>query len=107
MPTSDSHKRFTRRPSALLASAGVVAAMLIAGCGGASYSSPAASHPASATNSHTAAAAGEGSGNQPQSPASEAQPPTASAETGAIPQNNGGDQDADNNGGPSDGDGNV
>jgi hypothetical protein len=31
----------------------------------------------------------------------------AAGETGAIPQNNGGDQDADNNGGPSDGDGNV
>jgi len=26
---------------------------------------------------------------------------------GGIPQNNGGDHDADNNGGPSDGDGNV
>jgi hypothetical protein len=25
----------------------------------------------------------------------------------AIPQNNGGDHDADNNGGPSDGDGNI
>jgi hypothetical protein len=27
--------------------------------------------------------------------------------TGAIPQHNGGDRDADNNGGPSDGDGNA
>jgi hypothetical protein len=29
------------------------------------------------------------------------------AGTSGIPQNNGGDQDADNNGGPSDGDGNL
>ena len=35
-------------------------------------------------------------------------PSTAPAQTAnPIPQNNGGDQDADNNGGPSDGDGNI
>jgi hypothetical protein len=33
-----------------------------------------------------------------------AQPP---APANGIPQNNGGDGDADNNGGPSDGDGNI
>jgi hypothetical protein len=31
----------------------------------------------------------------------------AQTEAGGIPQNNGGDSDADNNGGPSDGDGNI
>jgi len=37
-----------------------------------------------------------------------APPATAPAQTAnPIPQNNGGDQDADNNGGPSDGDGNI
>ena len=37
-----------------------------------------------------------------------APPATAPAQTvNPIPQNNGGDQDADNNGGPSDGDGNI
>jgi hypothetical protein len=33
--------------------------------------------------------------------------PAASSSSAGIPQNNGGDQDADNNGGPSDGDGNI
>jgi hypothetical protein len=42
-----------------------------------------------------------------EAPPTESRPPAAGAEAGAIPQNNGGDQDADNSGGPSDGDGNV
>jgi hypothetical protein len=33
--------------------------------------------------------------------------PAPAPETSGIPQNNGGDMDADNNGGPSDGDGNI
>ncbi len=37
----------------------------------------------------------------------EGQAAVASSAASGIPQNNGGDQDADNNGGPSDGDGNV
>ena len=50
--------------------------------------------------------AGSG-GNGGGSPASNAAPvsPASSAGSGGIPQNNGGDADADNNGGPSDGDG--
>ncbi len=41
---------------------------------------------------------------KPAAPVSEKPTPAAS---GGIPQNNGGDKDADNNGGPSDGDGNL
>jgi hypothetical protein len=44
---------------------------------------------------------------KPAATTTERQAPAPSTETGGIPQNNGGDQDADNNGGPSDGDGNV
>jgi hypothetical protein len=44
---------------------------------------------------------------KPAATATERQATAATTETGGIPQNNGGDQDADNNGGPSDGDGNV
>ena len=40
-------------------------------------------------------------------PAPQAAPKPAPAASSGIPQNNGGDGDADNNGGPSDGDGNV
>jgi ABC-type glycerol-3-phosphate transport system substrate-binding protein len=36
-----------------------------------------------------------------------AAPPAPSHTANPIPQNNGGDHDADNNGGPSDGDGNI
>jgi hypothetical protein len=42
-----------------------------------------------------------------KAPAPEPKQSTQSSETAGIPQNNGGDMDADNNGGPSDGDGNV
>lgn len=95
MSTSDTRTPITRRPSALVV-AGVLIVALIAGCGGSSYSSPGASG-ASAEGTHAKLAA----------PTTEKQVPTAGAKTDAIPQNNGGDQDADNNGGPSDGDGNL
>jgi hypothetical protein len=123
----------TRRASATLATAGVLLAVVIAGCGGsgkgsqpASGASPAAhgyGTPAKASvngseNKHSAPstegrppAAGAAAASRPrQKPATsstESQAPAAGAEGGGIPQNNGGDQDADNNGGPSDGDGNV
>jgi hypothetical protein len=123
----------TRRASATLATAGVLLAVVIAGCGGSGKSSPPVSDasptahgygaPAKASlngseNRHSApstesrasaagAAAVSGSQQKPPTPSTESQAPAASAETGGIPQNNGGDQDADNNGGPSDGDGNV
>ena len=52
------------------------------------------------------AAAGCSSHSTPSThhPATHSQPASGS---GGIPQNNGGDHDADNNGGPSDGDGNI
>jgi predicted lipoprotein with Yx(FWY)xxD motif len=63
---------------------------------------PASTPPGSSSQHH----------NAPPSHAAVTTPPappaTAPAQTAnPIPQNNGGDQDADNNGGPSDGDGNI
>jgi hypothetical protein len=61
----------------------------------------------------TAACGGAAKHQQPTptatvtSPASPAQPASSPASVNPIPQNNGGDHDADNNGGPSDGDGNI
>jgi hypothetical protein len=81
------------RLSALLATGFVGAALVVAGCGGATgKSTHASAHHSTPTtrSSHSA--------------------PPASASSGAtsgIPQGNGGDQDPDNNGGPSDGDGNI
>jgi hypothetical protein len=52
---------------------------------------------------------GCGGSSSPSSPSSSpgtSKTPASQSESGGIPQNNGGDQDADNNGGPSDGDGN-
>ena len=72
-----------RRALRWLQAGAVVIAVVIAGCGGASYS-PSSTKPAP-------------SGSAQSKPA---------ASASAIPQNNGGDMDADNNGGPSDGDGN-
>jgi hypothetical protein len=73
----------------LVAMASVVAALVVAGCGGApSGSSHAATHSTTPAAQHQTQAQGT---------------PT----TSGIPQGNGGDQDADNNGGPSDGDGNI
>jgi hypothetical protein len=133
MTTNHMKSRVTHRAAATLATAGVLLAVVIAGCGGSGKSSPPmpgaspAVHgygaPAKASvngseNRHSApstegqataggAAAASGSQQKPATPSSESQAPAAGAEGGGIPQNNGGDQDADNNGGPSDGDGNV
>jgi hypothetical protein len=79
----------TRGAVALAGSA--LAALVLAACGGYGSSSSAPTTRAAET--------------KPAPASSEAR--MAEGETGAIPQNNGGDQDADNNGGPSDGDGNV
>jgi len=84
--------KLTNRWSALLATAGVSVALLIAGCGGSSNAA------------HSASAASGASTGQSANASSQ---PTASRAEAGIPQNNGGDQDADNNGGPSDGDGNI
>jgi hypothetical protein len=84
----------TSRLSALLATASVVVALLVAGCGGTNSHSSAANAPSGSTAGATTAGSA----------------PTASPKKGStagIPQGNGGDQDADNNGGPSDGDGNL
>ena len=122
----------TRRASATLATAGVLLAVVIAGCGGSGKSSPPVSGASPAAHGYSApakaslngsenkhsrstegqapaagAAAASASQQKPPTPSTESQAPAARAEGGGIPQNNGGDQDADNNGGPSDGDGNV
>jgi len=133
MTINHTRKPITRRASATLATAGVLLAVVIAGCGGygkssqpASGASPAAhgygapakasvdgsdirhSTPSAAAQAAAAAAlAAKGSQQKPPTPNTESQAPAAGSENGGIPQNNGGDQDADNNGGPSDGDGNV
>jgi hypothetical protein len=84
--------KLTNRWSALLATAGVGLALVIAGCGGSSN----APHHATTV-----------SGVSSASGASSRAKPAAKSATAGIPQHNGGDQDADNNGGPSDGDGNI
>lgn len=83
----------TARWSAMLAAGSIGLVLVVAGCGGSGNGST----PASGSSGAPAA----GGSYQP------AKPSTQSTDTGAIPQNNGGDQDADNNGGPSDGDGSV
>jgi hypothetical protein len=119
-------------PRGAVALAGsALAALVLAACGGygSSSTTPAgasaprygphagtAPKPVSARPAPTPAAGAaphEGS-SAPTTRAAETKPAPAGGEarmaegeTGAIPQNNGGDQDADNNGGPSDGDGNV
>jgi hypothetical protein len=124
MTINHTRKPITRRASAILATAGLLLAVVIAGCGGAGTSSQPARGASSAAHGHgapakapvngsnpaaatTAAAAASGSQQKPPTPTTESGTPAASSENGGIPQNNGGDQDADNNGGPSDGDGNV
>jgi hypothetical protein len=99
----------TRTASATLATAGVLLAVVIAGCGGSGKSSPPMSGASPAAHGYGAPAKASvnGSENIHSAPTTESQAPAAGAENGGIPQNNGGDQDADNNGGPSDGDGNV
>jgi hypothetical protein len=133
MTTNHTRKPITRRASAVLATAGLLLAVLIAGCGGAGKSSQPASGASSAAQGYgapakapvngsatrytapsaggqaaaAAAAAASGSQQKPATPTTESRAPAARSANGGIPQNNGGDQDADNNGGPSDGDGNV
>ena len=133
MTINHTRKRITRRASATLATAGLLLAVVIAGCGGSGTSSQPASGVSSAAHGYgapakasvtgsdithstpsaggqaaaAAAPAAKGSQQKPPTPNTESQAPAASSENGGIPQNNGGDQDADNNGGPSDGDGNV
>jgi hypothetical protein len=105
------HKRepIKRRASATLATAGVLIAVLIAGCGGSGKSSPPASGASPAAHGYgtPAKASVSGSDTRQSTPTTEEQGPPAAADNGGIPQNNGGDQDADNNGGPSDGDGKL
>ena len=109
MSTIDTETRSTRGPFALLATAGVLIALAIAGCGGPGKVSPSASGAAPAARNYSAPpeASANGSAQMPSAPSTKSKTPAASDEAGGIPQNNSGDQDADNNGGPSDGDGNV
>jgi hypothetical protein len=133
MTINHTKKPITRTASATLATAGVLLAVVIAGCGGSGKSPPSKSGASPAARSYGApakaslngsenrhstpsaedqaaaagAAAASGSQQKPQTPSTESQARAAGSENGGIPQNNGGDQDADNNGGPSDGDGNV
>ena len=86
MTISEMRARLTPRRGLLLF-ASIAAAAALAGCGG--YSSSAKS-----------SGSGANAGAQHESS-------SASSATGGIPQNNGGDHDADNNGGPSDGDGQI
>jgi cytochrome c5 len=79
------HSRLTAPVAGLL----VAVALFVAACGGSSHKSNAQAP--SSTSAQTTPAA-------PSAPA---------ASSSGIPQNNGGDHDADNNGGPSDGDGNI
>jgi hypothetical protein len=95
--------KYTKRWSALLATGSAGLALLIAGCGGVSNpSSPAAA----GYGAHAATSAPVPAMPAASSATVPAKPATSNA-TAGIPQNNGGDQDADNNGGPSDGDGNI
>jgi hypothetical protein len=85
--------RMTRRtPLTLLGAAAVpLVALAVAGCGGGGSATAKAPPPAA----HGSAMSGKPAAKKP-----------AAADNG-IPQNNGGDHDADNNGGPSDGDGGI
>jgi hypothetical protein len=109
MTLNHTRKPFTRRASATLATAGVLLAVVIAGCGGSGKSSPPVSTASPAAHGYGAPAKTSVSGSEyrQSAPSSEGQGSALAAETSGIPQNNGGDQDADNNGGPSDGDGNL
>lgn len=83
----------------LLATASVIVALVVAGCGGTTSHSHAASTGKSTAQGQTQAP-GTTNATTPSSASS-------TSATSGIPQGNGGDQDADNNGGPSDGDGNI
>src|SRR5947209_1158525 len=88
--------RTLNRPAHLLATCLVVlAALAAAACGSSSSNSNTKSSTPSSQSS-------TGSGGAAPTTSS-----SSSSSSSGIPQNNGGDQDADNNGGPSDGDGNI
>jgi hypothetical protein len=94
----------------VLAAAGLLLAIVIAGCGGSGSSAPPTSGVASAPHRYAAPArapAGGSDRNKHAAPSTEVKAPAAAPQSNGIPQNNGGDRDADNNGGPSDGDGNI
>jgi hypothetical protein len=92
----------TRRALALAAPL-LATAVIVAGCGGVSYGSGSSHAGAKATTPTEAAPSAAAA--TPAAPAAGA--PAQESSASGIPQNNGGDQDADNNGGPSDGDGNL
>jgi hypothetical protein len=97
-------KRLVRKSPLMVAAAALLAAAAIAaaGCGGGYGSSPAPAGSASPAPSAQDKADGDTDGGHGASDVQAA--PSSSA---GIPQNNGGDHDADNNGGPSDGDGQI
>ena len=109
MTINHTRKPIKRRVSATLATAGLLLAVVIAGCGGSGTSSQPASGASSAAHGYGAPAKASvtGSDTRHSAPSAGGQAAAASSTNGGIPQNNGGDQDADNNGGPSDGDGNL
>ena len=79
------------RIRAALAGVAVLVVLGVAACGGAYSGGSSTSAAVQPMNSGSVASNGS----------------SASSATAGIPQNNGGDHDADNNGGPSDGDGNI
>ena len=93
----------TKKWSALLATGAVAVALAVSACGG---STNAPSSAGGGSGAHTAGNATVAAKPATTSAPAAPKPATTSAPAG-IPQNNGGDQDADNNGGPSDGDGNI
>jgi hypothetical protein len=129
-PSQRSHMT-RRKPITFLATAAVVplTALAVAGCGGggsnnASSSAPpkaspppAARHahkssPAPARHSHKSSPAPAAPSTpkpspKPAAPPAQKSPPKPPPKSNGIPQNNGGDGDADNNGGPDDGDGGI
>jgi|SRR5947209_7684100 len=98
----------------LLATASVIVALVVAGCGGTtSHSNPAPYGKSTGQTQTQAPRQAKASKTQTQAQApgtTKATTPSSASPapaTSGIPQGNGGDQDADNNGGPSDGDGNI
>jgi len=91
------HKAQGRRLAVVMPGLALIAGLIIAGCG-ASSGGPSAGSANGGGNGAPASSPRAGAGGEAQ-----AHPTQANG----IPQNNGGDHDADNNGGPSDGDGNV
>jgi predicted lipoprotein with Yx(FWY)xxD motif len=63
--------------------------------------------PSSSGSGSSSSGAAAPAAPKPAAPKPSPAPKKSPPKSNGIPQNNGGDQDADNNGGPSDGDGNV